>query len=174
MKRLAIIALALLGALSFTSASFAQTTAPSPYASYIVNAKYQIEQAKIQIEQLKLMQAQYRAGKNETAAKAKDVEIQRSQNLIALKQAEVTMYTQQESMAKQALSPNQNVAAVQLQIRQLTFDKAMLALRQLEATQTGNRAMADQYSQQANEKQLQIAAKTQEIRLLELKAKAGQ
>lgn len=174
MKLSLIPVIVIAGAIGFCTASFGQAPTQSPYATYIANDKYQIEQAKIQIEQLKLQQAQYRASKNEAAARAKDVEIQRIQNLVTLKQQEITMYTQQETLARQPFSTNPTIAAVQAQIRQLTFDKAQFGLRQTEATQNGNKAQADQYAQQANERQLQIAAKQQEIRLLELKSKSGQ
>ena len=84
------------------------------------------------------------------------------------------MYQQQETLAKQPLSPNPAVAAAQNQMRQWTFEKAQLGLRQTVANQAGNKPQADQLAQQMSVLQLRITAKQQEIRLLEMKAKAGQ
>ncbi len=155
-------------------AAFAQATATSPYSGYIAQAKQQMETAKIQIEQLKLMQAEYRANRNEAAAKAKDAEIKRYQDQVTLKQQEMSMYQQMDTIAKQPISPNPNVAAAQSQMRQWMIEKAQLGFRQTQANQSGNKAQADQFAQQMNALQLRITAKQQEIRLLEMKAKAGQ
>ena len=148
--------------------------AQTDYAGYATYAKQQLEQIKIQIEQLKLMQAQMRANRNEAGAKAKDAEIQRYQNQVTLKQQEVTMYQQQDTLSKQPLSTNPAVAAAQEQMRLWTFEKAQLGLRQTKANQANDKKQADAISQQINALQLRIAAKQQEIRLLDMKAKAGQ
>lgn len=169
----AAVALFALTCLS-TPAAFSQSAAPGPYAGYITQAKQQVEQAKIQIEQLKLQQAEYRANRNEAAAKRQDVEIKRYQNQATLKQQEMSMYQQQDTLARQPLSPNPAVAAVQSQIRGWTFEKAQLGLRQTAANQAGNKPQADQLGKQMSALQLRITAKQQEIRLLEMKAKANQ
>jgi len=166
----ALLALACL----FTPAAFSQAPTAGPYAGYIAQAKQQVDQAKIQIEQIKLQQAEYRASRNEAAAKAKDIEIKRYQDLATLKQQEMTMYQQMDTIAKQPLSPNLAVAAVQGQMRQWMIEKVQLGVRQTAATQAGNTPQAAQIGQQMNALQLRITAKQQEIRLLEMKAKANQ
>ena len=167
------VALLALAGLS-TPAAFSQAPASSPYANNIALAKQQVDQAKIQIEQFKLQQAEYRANRNEPAAKRLDADIKRYQDQATLRQQEMTMYQQQESLAKQPLSTNPSVAAVQTQMRQWTFEKAQLGLRQTVANQQGNKPQADQIAQQMSALQLRITAKQQEIKLLEMKAKAGQ
>lgn len=156
------------------STAVCQTPAPSPFAEYIARAKQQLDQTKIQVEQLKLQQAEFRATRNDRAAQAKDLEITRYQNAVTLKQQELSMYQQQENLSRQPLSPIPAVAAAQTQIRQWTYEKAQLGLRMTAANQAGNKTLADQLSQQINAVQLRITAKQQEIRLLEMKAKAGQ
>lgn len=165
---------AMLVALSGFSTAFSQNAPASPFAEYIARAKQQLDQAKIQVEQLKLQQAEYRATRNDKAAKAKDLEITRYQNGVTLKQQELSMYQQQESLMKQPLSTIPAVAAAQTQIRQWNYEKAQLGLRVTMANQAANKTLADQLSQQVNSIQLRINAKQQEIRLLELKAKTGQ
>ncbi len=157
-----------------TPAAYSQATATGPYAGYIAQAKQQMEQAKIQIEQIKLQQAEYRASRNEAAAKSKDAEILRYQSQVTLKQQEMSMYQQMDTIAKQPLSPIPNVAAAQNQMRQWMIEKTQLGFRQTVANQAGNKPQADQIAQQMNALQLRINAKQQEIRLLEMKAKAGQ
>ena len=83
------------------------------------------------------------------------------------------MYQQQDSLMKQPLSADPNIAAVQNFIRQLTFDKARLGLQQTAATQVGNAREAARLGAEINNRQLQIQAKQQEIKLLEMKAKTG-
>ncbi len=141
------------------------------YQGYITAAQAQIDQYKLEIERIKLMQAQYRANRNERAAAAQDPSIKRYQNMVTLKQQEMTMSQQQESLTKQPLSPNLGIATIQQQIREMTFEKAQLGLRQTAATQSGNAAEAARVGQLITSKQLQIAAKQQEIKLLELQAK---
>lgn len=158
----------------FAPAAFSQVAATSPYAGYVAQAKQQADQAKIQIEQLKLRQSEYRISRNEAAAKSLDAEIKRYQNQATLKQQEMTMYQQMDTIAKQPLSPNAAVAQAQNQMRQWMIEKVQLGVRQTAATQTGNAAQAAQLGQQMNTLQLRITAKQQEIRLLEMKAKAGQ
>lgn len=155
-------------------AAFSQAPTSGPYAGYIAQAKQQMDQAKIQIEQLKLRQAEYRTTRNEAAAKMLDAEIKRYQNQATLKQQEMSMYQQMDTIAKQPLSPNPAVAAAQGQMRQWMIEKVQLGVRQTAANQTGNAAQAAQIGQQMNTLQLRITAKQQEIRLLEMKAKANQ
>lgn len=157
-----------------TPSAFSQSPAASPYASYVAQAKQQMEQAKIQIEQLKLMQAEYRVNRNEAAARAKEAEIKRYQDQVTLKQQEMSMYQQMDTIAKQPLSPDPNVATAQNQMHQWMIEKAQLGLRQSVATQARNTPQAAQIAQQIDTLQLKITAKQQEIRLLEMKAKAGQ
>ena len=160
--------------LTCSSAVYCQGTTANPYPPYIAAAKKQIDQAKISIEQLRLSQAESRANRQEAAAKAKDPEIMKYQNLITLKQQEMSMYQAQESLEKQPFSTDQNIAALQRIIRQLTYEKGQLLLKQTQATQSGNKAQADQFAREANTKQLTITAKLQEIKLIEMKAKVTQ
>lgn len=171
--RMAAVALFAVACL-FTPAAYSQVAATSPYAGYVAQAKQQMEQAKIQIEQLKLMQAEYRVNRNEAAARSKEAEIKRYQDQVTLKQQEMSMYQQMDTIAKQPLSPDPNVATAQNQMRQWMIEKAQLGLRQSVASQAGNSPQAAQIGQQMETLQLKITAKQQEIRLLEMKAKAGQ
>ena len=141
------------------------------YQGYITAAQQQIDQYKLEIERIKLSQAQYRASRNERGAAVQEPHIRRYQNMMALKQQEMSMYQQQDSLMKQPRSTNPGVAGVQDQILQLTFEKAQLGLRQTTATQAGNAAEAARVGQMISAKQLQITAKQQEIKLLELQAK---
>lgn len=168
-----LIAMGLLASLQMIAPSaLAQT--PTNYQRYIDALKIQIEQNRIEIERLKLAQVEYRANRKEGAAKLKDAEIKRYQNMLTLKQQEMSMYQQQDSLMKQPFSPNPNVAAVQSQMRQLTFERARLGLQQTAATQSGNTRERARLAQEISNKQLKIQAKQQEIKLLEMKAKAGQ
>lgn len=169
MKNLITI-VALLTALQFASAD---ASAQGSYQGYITAAQQQIDQYKLEIERIKLSQTQLRASRNEQGAKAQDANIKRYQNMMALKQQEMTMYLQQGNLEKQPRSTNPSVAGVQDQIRQLTFEKAQIGLRQTTATQADNAAEAARLAQQISAKQLQITAKLQEIKLLELQAKTG-
>lgn len=173
LKRTIAAALLALTCLS-APVAFSQVAPTSPYARNLAYAKQQMEQAKIQVEQIKIRQAEYRISRNEAAAKSLDAEMKRYQSTATLKQQEMTMYQQMDSIAKQPLSPNPAVAQAQGQMRQWMIEKAQLGLRQTQANQTGNAAQAAQIGQQMNTLQLRITAKTQEIRLLEMKAKAGQ
>lgn len=171
--RTAAVTLIALACLS-TPAAYSQVAAASPYAGNIAQAKQMMEQAKIQIEQAKLMQAEYRVNRNEAAAKAKDVEIKRYQDQVTIKQQEMSMYQQMDTIAKQPLSSDPNVAQAQSQMRQWMIEKAQLGFRQSVASQAGQQPQAAQIGQQMETLQLKINAKQQEIRLLEMKAKAGQ
>ena len=143
------------------------------YQGYITAAEQQIDQYKLEIERIKLSQAQFRASRNERAAAAQEPNIRRYQNMMALKQQEISMYQQQENLEKQPRSTNPGVAGVQDEIRQLTFEKAQFGIRQTTATQVGNAAEAARVGQMISAKQLQITAKQQEIKLLEMQAKTG-
>ena len=171
--RTAAVAFIALACLS-TPVAYSQAAAASPYAGSIAQAKNQMEQAKIQIEQLKLMQAEDRINRHEAAAKGRDAEIKRYQDQVTVKQQEMSMYQQMDTIAKQPLSPDPNVAQAQSQMRQWMIEKAQLQFRQSVASQAGQGPQAAQIGQQMETLQLKINAKQQEIRLLEMKAKAGQ
>ena len=111
---------------------------------------------------------------NEPAAKAKDAEIKRYQDQVTIKQQEMSMYQQMDTIAKQQLSPIPDVAYAQNQMRQWMIEKVQLGFRQAVANQAGQSPQAAQFGQQMETLQLKINAKQQEIRLLEMKAKAGQ
>ena len=93
--------------------------------------------------------------------------------MMALKQLEMSMYQQQETLMKQPRSTTPGVAGIQDQVRQLTFEKAQLGIRQTPPTQAGNAAEAARIAQQINSKGRQITAKQQEIKLLELQGKTA-
>ncbi len=147
--------------------------AQSATAAYIESLKSQIDQYKIDIERVRLAQADLRVRRQEAAANYKEAEIRKYQNVITLKQQEMAMHQQQDTMSKQPLSSNPGIAAIQGYIWQLTFEKDQIALQQTAATQAGNVRGAAALGQSVGSKQLQIQAKQQEIKVLELQQKSG-
>jgi len=87
--------------------------------------------------------------------------------------AELSLWQQQASFEKQAPSPNPEVQGLKVRIQQITFEKGRLAIMQNQANQAGNKPQAASLGQQIAMKQNEITAKQQEIRIVELKAKAA-
>ena len=108
----------------------------------------QMDQLKVDIEKQRLLSLQAKAKKDLRSAASYDATLKQKQNLLAVKQATLTMYQQQLSLSNQKLSDNTMVAGIQVQIQQLTIDKSRLAISQLQATQVGNTAQATAYQQQ--------------------------
>lgn len=133
----------------------------------------QMDQLKVDIEKQRLLSLQYKAKKDLRSAATADAALKQKQNLLAVRQAQLTMYQQQQTLAKQPRSDNPLIAGIQATIQQLTIDKSKLAISQLQATQAGNTPLATSYQQQVQAKQAMIQAKQQEIKLLELQAKTG-
>ncbi len=164
---------------AITLSSIGQTATPpedprvATYQAYINKAKGEVEQYKLEVEKTRTMQMQFRAQRDDKAAARQDVTIKQYQNILTLKQAELGMYTQAISAAKQAKSQNPTIAAMQLQIDQMNFEKSRMGITQIQANQSGNQAQAAQISKQMQTIQLQIAAKQQEIKLAELQMKTG-
>ena len=134
---------------------------------------FQMDQLKVDIEKQRLLSLQAKAKSDLRTASTYDATLKQKQNLLAVRQAELTMWQQYQTLMKQPRSANPLIAGVQVAIQQLTIDKSKLGISQLKATQAGDQKQATYFQQQMAAKQAQIAAKQQEIKLLEIQEKTG-
>lgn len=143
------------------------------YEAYVRKITAEIEQYKLEVEKAKTRQLQYRAQNDERSAKQMDATVRQYTTAQSVKQQELAMYNQAISGYKGARSNVPTIAAAQDSIVALNMERAQIAMRQTQASSAGNQPEAQRLGQQAQQKQAQIAAKQQEIRLMELQAKTG-
>lgn len=163
-----IFTTAFLGAVDFAAAQSPQTQQQID----VINGK--INQALVDIEAKKLQTLQAKAQPNGArSAQMYEEQIRKVNNSVVLWRQELAMWQQQATFEKQPPSPVPAVQAVRIQIQQLTVEKARLGIQKTQAAQMNNAALATQLGNQIVQRQAAITAKLQEIRLIEMKAKAA-
>lgn len=160
-------------ALSLTIGSISAQAQSEQSQGQISILTTQINQLTLDIENKKLTMLQAKASNSAQSAKLFEADIKRTTDALNVKRAELSLWQQQASFEKQAPSPNPEVQGLKVRIQQITFEKGRLAIMQNQANQAGNKPQAASLGQQIAMKQNEITAKQQEIRIVELKAKAA-
>jgi hypothetical protein len=143
------------------------------YQASINQAAYEVEGLKVEVEKARLREAEAKARNDARGAADATARIKDLQNRQQIKQMEMSMYQKAGTNLTKPRSIFAPIAAAQDAIGQLELERDQLALRQTKATQAGNPAEANALGQQASGIAAKIAAKQQEIRLLELQIKSG-
>lgn len=165
MRQIALVLIALVAMRHSAMAQTAQTI------GQLTTIQTHINQLTLEIENRKLQVLEAKAQNNQRSALNHEAELKRLNATLSYRRQEITIWQQQATFEKQAPNPNPQVQAVKVRIQQLTFEKGYLSLQQNQASQAGNDKQAEQFGLQITKRQNEIQSRTQEIRVIEMRAK---